>query len=214
MELLINSDDGELGKTMRMEGGGMSRQALLGSGLFLFLILTVIFSGCASSGESYINPDIDFGFMERAAVLPFENRSSDNLADERLHSVFLMEILKEDVLEIVDVGETASAMRSMSLGSGSKLTPEQAVALGERLGVDALFFGIVEEYGVSRVDRKRGPEVTAVFGMTETQTGSLVWRSQVNVTGSSTWKRIIGGTSSGMYEVSQEAVRKALRTLL
>jgi hypothetical protein len=94
------------------------------------------------------------------------------------------------------------------------LTPEQVTALGRQLNVDALFFGIVEEYGVSRVDPRRGTEVTAVFGMFETETGSVVWRSQVHTTGSSTLKRLFGGGSAGMYEVSRDAVRKALGTLL
>jgi hypothetical protein len=177
-------------------------------------MLAVALAGCASSGDSYVNPDVDFSYMQRAAVLPFENRSADDLADERIHSLFLMELLKADVLKIADVGETALVMQSMGFNAGSTLTPEQAVALGKRLDVDALFFGVVEEYGVSRVDRNRGSEVTAVFGMTETETGTLVWRAQAHATGSSTWKRMVGGTSSGLYEVSKEAIRKALSTLL
>lgn len=205
-------------RTESMAGGAMrlrmSERVLLGIGSLFLLFNAAILTGCASSGESYVNPDVDFSYMQRAAVLPFENRSADHLADERMHSVFLMELLKEDVLKIVDSGETVSVMRSMGFTEGSSLTPEQAVALGERLGVDALFFGIVEEYGVSQVDRNRGSEVTAVFGMTETETGTLVWRSQAHASGSSTWKRLVGGTSSGLYEVSREAVRKALRTLL
>lgn len=174
----------------------------------------LLVGGCAHSGLTYVHPDVDFSYIRRAAVVPFQNLSSDHLADERLHTIFLMEILKEDVLEIVDSRETVSAMQAAGLRPGSSLKPEQVVSLGERLEVDAIFFGVVEEYGVSRVDRKRGPEITAVFGMWETETGVVVWQSQVHENGASFWGKIFGGGTDDLYEVSRETVRKALRTLL
>ena len=80
--------------------------------------------------------------------------------------------------------------------------------------MDALFFGTVEEYGISRVDRNRGPEVTVVFEMLETQTGVVVWRSQVHGTGSSIWRRLFGGGAADLYAVSEDVVSRALRSLL
>lgn len=193
----------------------MRRRVLLGCmGLLLLPALAGVNDGCSSSGTSYVNPNVDFGYMQRAAVLPFQNLTSDDIADERMHSIFLMEILKEDVLDIVDSRETVSVMRGMGLSPGSSLTPEQVVALGDKLVVDALFFGTVEEYGYSRGDRRRGPEITAVFGMIETETGAVVWRSQVHATGSSFLKRLFGGGAADLFDVSRDTVRKALRTLL
>ena len=182
--------------------------------LLLAAALLPVLAGCSSSGSGYINPNVDFGYIERVAVVPFRNLTRDDLAGERLHSVFLMELLEEDVLEIVDPGETVAAMRTLGIPVGGDLTPEQSVRLGEALGIDAFFFGIVEEYGLSAVDRSRGAEVTAVFGMKETETGTVIWRSQVHENGSSMLKKLFGGGADGMYEVSRKAVRKALETLL
>jgi hypothetical protein len=196
----------------------MNRTLMTGRGttgaVLLLAVLPLGFLGCASSGQGYVNPDVNFGYMKRAAVLPFENLTRDDLAAERLHSVFLMELLDKDVLKLADAGETYAAMRALGLKGGSRLTPEQAVALGQKLEVDALFFGVVEEYGLSQVDRKRGPEVTAVFGLIETETGSVVWRAQANASGSSVLKKVFGGSASSLYDVSRDVVRKALRTLL
>ncbi len=161
-----------------------------------------------------MHPGIDFGYMKRAAVLPFENLSPDDLADERLQSIFLMKILEEDVLEIIDPREALAGMPGTGIRPGSHPTPEQAVLLGKVLEVDALFFGTVEEYGVSRVDRNRGPEVTVVLEMIETQTGVVVWRSQVHGTGSSIWRRLFGGGAADLFAVSEDVVARALRTLL
>jgi len=183
-------------------------------GLALPPLLAAVLGGCSSSGSGYVNPNVDFGHIRRVAVLPFENLTPDDLADERMHSVFLMELLEEDVLEVADPGETVAAMRSLGLPVGSALSPDQAVKLGAELRVEALIAGTIEEYGLSRVDRSRGPEVTAVFAMIETETGSMIWRSQVYANGASTLKKLFGGGASGMYEVSREAVRKALGTLL
>jgi hypothetical protein len=152
--------------------------------------------------------------MQRVAVLPFQNLTSDGLAGQRMQSIFLIEILKEEVLEIVDPRETAAAMHDLGQTPGMALTPEQSVTLGRKLNVDALFFGIVEEYGYSHGDRRRGPEITAVFGMTETETGVEVWRAQVHATGSSVWKKLFGGGTADLYSVSSDVVRKALATLL
>ena len=105
-------------------------------------------------------------------------------------------------------------MRGLSLSPVMELTPAQAVRLGAELGVEALFFGTVEEYTLGRGDRTRGPEITAVFGMIETQTGAVVWRAQVHETGGSIWKRLFGGSPDDVYTVSRDAVRRALRTLL
>ena len=175
----------------------------------LGLFLAAVLAGCASSGNGYINPNVNFGQMRRAAVVPFQNLSGDEIADERMYSVFLMELLKEDVLDITDPGETFAAMRNLGIPMGTNLDAEQVVKLGRQLNVQALFFGIVEEYGVSRVDPRKGTEVTAVFGMFETETGTVVWRTQVHATGSSTLKRLFGASSAGMYEVSRDAVRQA-----
>jgi hypothetical protein len=180
----------------------------------LLATLSVLATGCGSRTGVYIHPDVDFAHMERAAVLPFQNLSTDYLAGERIQSIFLMELLEQDVLGLVDPRETASAMEALGVRAGSTVTPEQAVALGRKLAVEALFFGVVEEYGYSRGERSRGPEITAVFGMTETQTGVLVWRSQVHATGSSIWRKLFGGGPADLYTVSRETVRRALRSLL
>lgn len=170
-------------------------------------------SGC-SSRASYVHPNVDFSHMKRAAILPFRNLSNDNIADERVQSIFLMELLRADILVILDPRETRSGMLAIGLTPGAELTPEQVQALGKQLRVDALFFGTVEEYGYGSGDRRRGPEVTAVFGMKETETGVVVWRSQVHETGSSTWRRIFGHPPKDVFSVSQTAVRRGLGTLL
>ena len=178
------------------------------------LLLGPMISACGSSATSYIKPRVDFSYLQRAAVLPFENLSRDELADERVRSIFITELLHSQVLEVADPGETTATMMALGITPGSALTPEQAVALGTELSVDAVFSGVVEEYGHARGGASRNLEITMVFALTETETGSIVWRAQVHETGSSFWKRLFGGSTDDIFEVSRKTVRKALRTLL
>lgn len=181
----------------------------------LLLIAGTLGGGCASSRKSgFVHPNVDFGFIRRVAILPFQNLSGDEFADERMQSIFMMEILQEGGLEVAGTGEVLAAMRELRFTPGVDLSPTQIVAIGQRLGVDAVFFGAVEEYGMNRSNRDRGIEVTALFGLAETETGTTIWQSQVHVNGLSTWKRLFGGSSASLHQVSLKSVREALGTLL
>ena len=117
-------------------------------------------------------------------------------------------------LDVVDPGEMLQAWNDMRLGADVVLTPEQAVGLGERLGVDAVFTGAIEEYGLERLGGDKTYNVTAVFGLVETVTGSQIWSAQVHADGASLWKNLFGGQPVSLYEVSRRAVRRSLDTLL
>lgn len=168
---------------------------------------------CAPSLTSFQHPDVDLGYMRSAAVLPFQNLSDDSFADERIHSLFLMEVLAEDVLRIVESGDVAQTLRLLRIPFGTEPTPEQIVTLGRELGVDAVFFGIVEEYGTIRSNREQNNRVTASFALAETQTGVVVWRAQVHDSGGSFWRRLFGGNGRSLHAVSGAVVRRALGTL-
>jgi hypothetical protein len=178
------------------------------------VLLVILCAGCAGgTATSYLHPTVDFSHIHRCAVVPYQNLTQDNFADERLQSAFLSEVLHDGKITMLDPEETASAMRGLKISEGSPLAPEQFVALGKALNVEGIFFGTVEEYGVSRNSRRPIYEVTASFGLAETETGNLIWRSRVHADGSSFWKKIFGGESASLYSVSRKAVRAALGSL-
>ena len=182
-----------------------------GAAALLAPVLLVL--GCAGGGASFIHPNVNFGNIRKCALLPFQNLTSDSFADDRMQSVFLTELLNHPSLALVDPEETVSAMRELRLPAGSALSPEQVVALGKALKVDAVFGGSVEEYGLPTHMRQQAYTVTAVFNLAETETGSVIWRSQVHVDGSSWWRKLIGSESVSLYDVSRQAVRTALGSL-
>jgi hypothetical protein len=93
------------------------------------------------------------------------------------------------------------------------LSPEQIVELGQALSVQGIFFGTVEEYGQARIRNAQAYNVTVSFSLSETETGTMIWNSQVNRNGTSFWRRLFGGGSASLYDVSRDAVDSALGTL-
>lgn len=179
----------------------------------LLAVLSVV-AGCSGGGTVYLHPSVDFSQLRRCAILPFENLTSDTFAGKRLESIFLMEVLADGTLTVVEPEETASALAGLRITPGSMPTPEQVVALGKVLSVDGVLFGSVEDYGPLNRSGQPGNQVTAVFSLTETETGTLVWRSQVHVEGLSLFKRLFGGESASLFDLSRMAAQKALGSLL
>jgi polysaccharide biosynthesis protein PelC len=185
-----------------------------GIGLRWAVALLLAGAGCAGSGGAFVHPDVDFSHIQRCAVLPFQNLSSDNFAGMRVQSIFLMEVLANGSLAIVEPEETASAMKDLKIPAGGVPTAEQLVALGKALSVQGVFAGSVEDYGPLNRSGQQGYQVTAAFSLFETETGNLVWRAQSHVEGLSLWKRLFGGESASLYDLSRKAARKALGSLL
>jgi len=179
----------------------------------ILLLILSIGPGCSSGPTSYVRSDVDFSYVRRGAIVPFHNLSQDLHAGTRMHSVFMSEILRQDALPMVDLGETLDAMNRLRLPADAILTPEQIVALGQELGVNAIFMGSVEEYGAERISSSRVYVVTANFSMAETETGSVIWSAQVHENGTSLWRKLFGGGSASLYDVSQSVVKSALGTL-
>ena len=179
----------------------------------ILLLLAAALPACSPRATSFVNPNVDFSFIGRVAIFPFQNLSADHKAPARIGSIFMAELLQHDGLITLAPGETLSALQKMKLGSAEVLSADQIVELGRLLDVDAIFFGTVEEYGLEQMGRDRSFALTASFSLAETSTGALIWNSQVHRGGISIWRKMFGGGAPGPYAVSRHAVRQALETL-
>jgi hypothetical protein len=177
------------------------------------LLMFVLSLGCSSGSSSYLNTDVNFSFVQRVAILPFQNISQDLHGGTRMHSVFMASVLEQDALSMVSLGEILNAMSRLHLSPDAAFTPTQIVDLGRELKVDAIFTGTVEEYGLERASNARVYVVTASFSMLETETGSLIWKTQVHENGTSIWRKLFGGGSASLYDVSRSVANKALESL-
>jgi hypothetical protein len=183
------------------------------SGLALILTTLALVPGCSPQATSYVREDVDYSFIRTVAIFPFKNLSQDVHANDRVYSIFTSQLLAREAVEVVEYGAVLSAMAQMRLNLDSVLTPAQVIEMGKILGVNAIFFGTVEEYGVERVSRDRTYSLTCSYSLAETETGVTIWSSQTRSQGSSVWRKIFGGGSASLYSVSRKNVDNALETL-
>jgi len=175
----------------------------------------LISSACGGKGSPsfYINPDVDFSFIKRVAVLPLDNLTNDRFAGEAVRQVVISELLASGLVDVVVPGDATAAVENLKLKIGQSLNAEQIKALGKTLKVQAVIMGAVEKYGEARMGNISAPEVTITLMMADTSSGSIVWSATRTRGGADFWARHFGARAETMSETTLNVVREALHTL-
>ncbi|MGB6001678.1 MAG: CsgG/HfaB family protein, partial [Thermoanaerobaculia bacterium] len=148
---------------------------------WLFLVAaSCCLGGCGSSMKAtqFSNPNFDFSFVERVAVLPFENLSSDRQAGLRATRLTVTELLASGALDVVERGEVQAALtqtETFQPGRTPMPNTEQVISLGQALGVQAIIMGTVTQSENLRSGSVLIPVVTIDMRMVEAETGATVW---------------------------------------
>jgi TolB-like protein len=170
--------------------------------------------GCSKKLTTFVHPTADFGLIERVAVLPLENLTTDDAAAEKVRQLLIIELLSSGAVDVVDVGEVARGIRAAGVGNAAAPGTEDAQKLGEELQVQALLAGSVQEFARGRGSGTVATNVSLVFRLLETDTGQVIWSSSISQTGTGAMARLfgVGGDSPG--ERARKLIRKALRKLI
>jgi TolB-like protein len=168
--------------------------------------------GCSSPepGSVYLHPNADVGAFQSIAVLPIENLTNDQFADERVREILVVELLAQGLFEPVETGEVNRVLRAQGISNLTGLGPEEIAGLGEALGVQALLFGSVMEYGQRRTGTFTTPEVALSLKLIECETGVVVWSVSDARTGMPLSMRLFGVGE----QTHSQAIRKLIRQLM
>lgn len=178
-------------------------------------LVVVLLAGCGGMGATtFVHPDYNFAYVERVAVIPFENLSDDRGAAARMSRYFVTELLDARVFDVVEPGEVAQGMVAIGSLRVAELPPEQFVELGRTFQAQALFLGSVTESAVVRTGASSENVVTLDVRLVETETGAVIWSTTVTETGRGFWSRLFGTSGDSMGEVSRKAVSKAISELV
>ncbi len=188
-----------------------TRQMLLWVGISA-LILVV--AGCAGMGSTvFVHQNYNFNFVEKVAVIPFENLSNDQGASARVSHLFITELLATDAFDVVEPGEVLNAISKLSLTRTDMLSEEQAKQLGKTLDVQAVILGSVNESSAIQT-ANRQIVVTLDVRMVETESAQTVW-SATHTEGSKSFLSSFFGTGQkSQSEVARQCVRKVIKTLV
>ncbi len=177
------------------------------------VLLFLSISGCASGPTRYIHPNADLGAIQKVAVLPFENVSGAQGASDKVHKIFLVELLSLEAFDVIEPGRVAKVLKGETIASPDQLAPEDLKRIGAALGADGLFMGQVIDYSDAR-GTGGAPSVTIQLRLVETASGATVWSTSKTQSGVKASTRLFGVSSDSITEATRNVIRDELATLL
>lgn len=175
--------------------------------------LLMFLSGCGSGSSVFVHPDYNFSYLERVAVVPFENLSSDQGAAARATRLFISDLLAAKAFDIVEPGEVSQALQKYGTVRTAELTGDQIRELGKTLSVQALIFGSLGESAGSRSPSDAGV-VTLVVRTVETEKGVTIWSGTSTAGGRGFWASLFGTSGPSESEVLRRCVEKSVHSML
>ncbi len=196
---------------LRPRAGSRPPAARLATLLVPGLLLT---GGCASVGTTrFVNPNFDFAYVRKVAVLPFENLANEPQAGARATRLFITELLATGSVEVVEPGEVRAALARVP-GAGATPSTPQLVALGKELGVQAIVMGSVNQSEEVRTGTVSIPVVTLDVHMVEVETGSTVWAATRTEKGAGFGAKFLGTGGEPISETTRRCVRELVKNLV
>jgi TolB-like protein len=178
-------------------------------------MVLVLLPGCGGMRQTtFVNPDYNFEFVERVAVIPFENLTDDRGAGARMTRFFITELLATRAFDVVEPGEVAQAMSSVGSLRVAELPRARITEIGGRLQAQALFLGSIVESSSVRSGSNSENVVTFDVRLVEAETGSVIWSTTHTETGRGLWAGLFGTSGKTMGEVSRSTARKIIDRLV
>ena len=183
--------------------------------LIVLMGALIILSGCGGTYKTkFVHPDFDFSFMEKVAVVPFENLSNDQGAGARATRFFISTLLSSEAFWVMEPGEVTRSLGKQSLLRTAEMTEDQIKAVGLDLGVQGLFLGSINESTTIRSGSTNISVVTVIIRLVETETGATVWSVTHSEDSSTFWSSLFGGGQKSISEVTRSCLDGCLDTLL
>ncbi len=183
---------------------------------WVWVVAALCLAGCAGRrgvDVTYHDPNMDFSLIRTVAVLPFDNLTSNNHADEAVRDVFMTMLQATGSLYVLPPGEVGRGVSRLSLHAPAEPNAEEVVQLAAILDADVVVVGVVREYGETRSGGSVAGVVSLGVKMLEAKTGRVVWSASSSAGGVSASDRVFGGGGRPMDEVTRAAVSKLLDRL-
>lgn len=177
--------------------------------LFSLCSLLVIVYGCGP--KHFVRTTTDAGNIKRLAVLPFENFTNDEYADEKIRRIVITELLNREI-DVIEPGEVTRLLRELKIKSVGSIKIAEIQDMGKTLGADAVMMGSVESFGTSRGISVTYPEVTVNLRLIEMSSGNIIWSTRHTSGGPDFWTRHFGSEGASLSEAARKVVKEAIGT--
>jgi hypothetical protein len=181
--------------------------------IILRCLILIFLAACATTSNTYRDPNMDFGGIRAIAVMPFVGLARDNVAAERARDVFINKLLSTCAVYAVPVGEVARGVARTEISNPAAPSPEEVVKLAGIIKVQAVITGVLKEYGEVRAGTTSANIISVSLQMMEATTGKVVWSASSAKGGISIWDRFFGGGGQPMNKVTEKAADDLINKL-
>lgn len=179
----------------------------------LIFVGCLLLSSCAYTTNNFKNSDMDFSSIQKVAILPFQNLTSDDNAAERVRETFMGMLQATRAVYVVPPGEVARAINLANMHNPSEPSAAEIKTLANILKVQAVVTGVLKEYGSVHSGASEANVISIQMRMLETETGTVVWSASSTKGGITIWDRLLGGGGKPMDVVTEAAINDLLNKL-
>ena len=141
------------------------------------ILVSVLLSASGCGGRKEVRPEPSPGILPtgpKVAVAPMENRTNDLSGSDILRDAFAEGVARKG-FAVVPVAESDRVLReTLGISYGGQLPTTSPEEVCEALGVEAVFYGEVQEWSKTTTGIYNSSTVAAAFRMFR-KDGSLLW---------------------------------------
>jgi len=186
---------------------------LIQKGLFLFLLVSASCAHVGGSGDTYKDPNMDFGAIKAVAVMPLENLSRDTMAAERVRDVFTTMLISTGGIYVIPPGEVARGIARVGIAIPATPSSEEIKKFAAVVSANAVLTGVVREYGEVRSGNSAANVIAVSLQMIEPDTGKTIWAASTTQGGIGFSDRLLGGGGKAMNSITEKACNDLIEKL-
>ncbi len=167
----------------------------------------------ADAAGIYHDTSMDFGSIKSVAVMPLGNLTREQQAADRFRDVFVTTLMASSGIYVIPSGEMARGVMVAGIANPTAPTPDEVVKLCKTIKVDAVFTGVVREYGEVRSGTAMANVISVSMQLMEGQTGKVVWSADTTKGGIGVLDRLFGGGGQPLNNITEKAVDDLINKL-
>jgi TolB-like protein len=181
--------------------------------LIIFILLPLL--GCAGKNvvESFQRPEFDMTYIQKVAVLPFENESGNTLVAARCRQMTITQVLASGLFDVVDKMQVDSLLRDQAIPPGTPIDAGTLRRLAQLLGVQGFIVGSLDEAFESQKGASVFLEISLTMRLIDSESGLVVWQASGRGSGYSLMDRLFGLSGKDAFQVTRDLILKLLGTL-
>ncbi|UCH82042.1 MAG: hypothetical protein JSW20_05285 [Nitrospiraceae bacterium] len=178
----------------------------------IVLIIIVICYGCSGTLKQYKHAEIQTKNLKRIAVLPMENLTGNEYADEKIRSLVIMDLLSRDV-NVIEPGEVMRVYKELRISPYQPVSRRNLQNLGEMLEVEVVLKGSVGTYDIKKGVSVSYPEVSTHLTLVDIESGDILWSAWHTSGGASIWTRHFGAEGTTLDETARQVIKESFDSL-